>query len=251
MQIRITTALPVRHHHKSRSQEATMRNNRRTAVMMAVVPALAAASMAVAASPAEAATHPKITTTARVGYVVDGDTIRLANGAYVRVIGIDTPERGDCGYGKATRHAKKVLGSRVRLVNPASVKDRDKYGRLLRYVETLGGRDLGLAQIKDGARARYDGRDGYQRHPRQGRYHNADAHHTNYRCGGGGGGSQPYWGYWPISTYRCPASAPIKGNESSMIYHMPGQAYYAVTTPEYCFKTQAAARWYGFRPAKV
>jgi endonuclease YncB( thermonuclease family) len=223
------------------------------AVMAAAVPvlALASASVAVAASPADAATARTSTTTARVGYVVDGDTIRLANGAYVRVIGIDTPERGDCGYRKATQHAKDVLGSRVRLINPASVNDRDKYGRLLRYVQTLGGRDLGLAQINDGARARYDSRDGYQWHPRQARYHDADARHANYRCGGGGTSSQPYWGYWPISTYRCPASAPIKGNESSMIYHMPGQAYYAVTTPEYCFKTQAAARWYGFRPAKV
>ena len=229
-----------------------MRSRKRKAVMMAVVPALAVASVsvAVAASPADAATHRSSASTARLGYVIDGDTIRLANGAYVRVIGIDTPERGDCGYGKATQHAKNVLGSRVRLINPASVKDRDKYGRLLRYVQTLRGRDLGLAQINDGARARYDSRDGYQWHPRQGRYHYADAHHANYRCGGGGG-SQPYWGYWPISTYRCPAWAPIKGNESSMIYHMPGQAYYAVTSPEYCFKTQAAARWYGFRPAKV
>jgi endonuclease YncB( thermonuclease family) len=212
-----------------------------------------AAPLAVAAAPAQAdaATVPSGATTARVGYVVDGDTIRLANGAYVRVIGIDTPERGDCGYAKATQHAKNMLGNRVRLINPASVNDQDKYGRLLRYVQTLGGRDLGLAQIKDGARARYDSRDGYQWHPRQGRYHYADAHHANYRCGGGGGSSHSYRAYWPISTYRCPASAPIKGNESSMIYHMPGQAYYAVTTPEYCFKTQAAARWYGFRAAKV
>jgi len=212
-----------------------------------------AAPLAVAAAPAQAdaATVPSGATTARVGYVVDGDTIRLANGAYVRVIGIDTPERGDCGYAKATQHAKKMLGNQVRLINPASVNDQDKYGRLLRYVQTLGGRDLGLAQIKDGARARYDSSDGYQWHPRQGRYHYADAHHANYRCGGGGGSSHSYRAYWPISTYRCPASAPIKGNESSMIYHMPGQAYYAVTTPEYCFKTQAAARWYGFRAAKV
>jgi len=212
-----------------------------------------AAPLAVAAAPAQAdaATVPSGATTARVGYVVDGDTIRVANGAYVRVIGIDTPERGDCGYAKATQHAKNMLGNQVRLINPASVNDQDKYGRLLRYVQTLGGRDLGLAQIKDGARARYDSRDGYQWHPRQGRYHYADAHHANYRCGGGGGSSHSYRAYWPISTYRCPASAPIKGNESSMIYHMPGQAYYAVTTPEYCFKTQAAARWYGFRAAKV
>ena len=154
------------------------------AVMMAVVPALAvaSASVVVAASPADATTHRSSATTARVGYVVDGDTIRLANGAYVRVIGIDTPERGDCGYGKATQHAKNVLGSRVRLINPASVKDRDKYGRLLRYVQTLRGRDLGLAQINDGARARYDSRDGYQWHPREHLYRNTAATPADGSC---------------------------------------------------------------------
>ena len=160
----------------------------KTFVLGLVATLTIAAPLAVAAAPAQAdaATVPGSATTARVGYVVDGDTIRLADGAYVRVIGIDTPERGDCGYAKATQHAKNVLGSQVRLINPASVNDHDKYGRLLRYVQTLGGRDLGLAQIKNGARARYDSRDGYQWHPRQGRYHYADAHHANYRCGGGG-----------------------------------------------------------------
>ncbi len=39
--------------------------------------------------------------TARLGYVVDGDTIRLANGQYVRLIGIDTPEQGRPYYGAA------------------------------------------------------------------------------------------------------------------------------------------------------
>jgi endonuclease YncB( thermonuclease family) len=35
---------------------------------------------------------------APVNYVVDGDTIRLRSGVYVRLIGIDTPETGECGY---------------------------------------------------------------------------------------------------------------------------------------------------------
>ena len=33
-----------------------------------------------------------------VDYVVDGDTIRLGSGTYVRLIGIDTPEVGECGF---------------------------------------------------------------------------------------------------------------------------------------------------------
>ena len=111
----------------------------------------------------------------RVGYVVDGDTIRLANGRYVRLIGIDTPERGRPYYRAAKRHLDRLVEGRVRLVNPASTDDRDHYGRLLRYVRD-GGRDTGLAQIRKGyAHARYDSRDGYDWHPSQSTYRRADA----------------------------------------------------------------------------
>lgn len=116
---------------------------------------------------------------ARVAYVVDGDTIRLANGHYVRLIGIDTPERGRPYYLAAKRHLDRLVGGRVRLVNPASTEDRDHYGRLLRYVRD-GGRDAGLAQIRRGyAHARYDSRDGYAWHPMQPTYRRTDAHVRN------------------------------------------------------------------------
>ena len=55
----------------------------------------------------------------------------------------------------------------------------------------------------------------------------------------------------PISKWNCPAWAPIKGNRSSMIYHMPGQRFYTRTAPERCFSTEAAARNAGYRKAKV
>ena len=55
----------------------------------------------------------------------------------------------------------------------------------------------------------------------------------------------------PSSAWNCPAWAPIKGNASSMIYHMPGQRFYKATKPEECFRTQAAARSAGYRKAKV
>jgi endonuclease YncB( thermonuclease family) len=115
----------------------------------------------------------------RVEYVVDGDTIRLANGKYVRLIGIDTPERGRPYYLAAKRHLDRLVNGRVRLVNPASVDDRDHYGRLLRYVHD-GGRDTGLAQIRRGyAHARYDSLDGYDRHPRQATYRRTDGSTKN------------------------------------------------------------------------
>lgn len=117
---------------------------------------------------------PTPTHAATVDYVVDGDTIRLQSGAYVRLIGIDTPEVGECGYRAAKRKLDKWVGGQARLVNPDSVDNSDHYGRLLRYVHDSG-RDAGLSLIKLGlAKARYDSQDGYDRHPRQAKYRRAD-----------------------------------------------------------------------------
>ncbi|UUT35850.1 sunset domain-containing protein [Microbacterium elymi] len=55
----------------------------------------------------------------------------------------------------------------------------------------------------------------------------------------------------PASLWNCPSWAPIKGNASSMIYHMPGQRFYNATQPEDCFRTETAARAAGYRKAKV
>ena len=133
------------------------------------VGAVAAAVVAVGAP-----TAPALAGVADVDYVVDGDTIRLDSGKYVRFIGIDTPEKGQCGYRKAKRRLDGWIGSKARLSNPKSVQDKDKYDRLLRYVRAAG-RDTGLALIRKGlARARYDGRDGYDHHPRQKQYRRAD-----------------------------------------------------------------------------
>jgi hypothetical protein len=54
----------------------------------------------------------------------------------------------------------------------------------------------------------------------------------------------------PVSKDDCPDWAPIKGNESSHIYHLPTGASYYVTDPEVCFATEAAAQADGYRAAK-
>ena len=136
--------------------------------------------------------------------VVDGDTIDLGNGQTVRLVGIDTPERGECGSQRASDNlARLVLGKHVRLA--MSDEDTDRYGRLLRYVD-VGSVDAGLSQIKRGyAIARYDSRDGYGFHPREPRYIKADAASKQYTCSkakpaplvGGGGGADCMTGYSP------------------------------------------------------
>ena len=51
------------------------------------------------------------------------------------------------------------------------------------------------------------------------------------------------------SGWNCPSWALIKGNASSMIYHLPGGASYTRTNPEECFATESAAQRAGYRRA--
>ncbi|MGC4154463.1 MAG: thermonuclease family protein [Propionicimonas sp.] len=107
--------------------------------------------------------------------VVDGDTIRTEAGT-VRIIGIDAPERGECGHQEASATIEKLLapGDLVWLELPPGQNDRDRHGRLVRFVTTESGVDVGLAQLEAGnAVARYDSTDGYPEHPREAAYHAA------------------------------------------------------------------------------
>lgn len=107
--------------------------------------------------------------------VVDGDTVTTSAGT-VRLIGIDTPEFGECGHEAASRTLRGLVavGDAITLRHPPGENDADRYGRLLRYVETAASVDLGLAQLQAGnAVARYDSTDGYPAHPREAAYHAA------------------------------------------------------------------------------
>ncbi|MEA1048408.1 thermonuclease family protein [Lamprobacter modestohalophilus] len=88
---------------------------------------------------------------AYVSRVVDGDTIRVDLAGIdepVRLIGIDTPERGECFYDEATvRLSDLVLGTNVQLEQ--DVSDRDRYDRLLRYVY-LNGDDINYRMVREG-----------------------------------------------------------------------------------------------------
>ena len=92
---------------------------------------------------------------ATVTRVIDGDTIdaRLASGRKerVRLIGIDTPERGTCYAAEATSAATSLaLGKRVKLVTDPTQARRDRYDRLLAYVVLPGGVDLARTLIARG-----------------------------------------------------------------------------------------------------
>ncbi len=70
---------------------------------------------------------------ARVVKVIDGDTILLDSGEKVRLLGIDAPERGEACYEEAKTMLEKLVLNRT-VTLERDLRDRDKYGRLLRYV---------------------------------------------------------------------------------------------------------------------
>ena len=194
--------------------------------------------------------------------VVDGDTIWASRDGVsrkIRLIGIDTPESGQCGYTESTRNLRAIIGGQRVTLTAGARDDVDRYGRLLRYVD-VNGVDAGLRQIKQGfAVARYDSRDGYGTHAREAAYIRADAASPRAACaqpgtgGAGAGAGSALTGSWPLAgdQHPCPQSRPVKGNEDSMIAHEPGDRYYNVTNPEQCFATMSDAEAAGFRPAKV
>jgi endonuclease YncB( thermonuclease family) len=138
-----------------------------------------------AIGPADAASSKVSWSSAKVIRWKDGDTVVTTKGT-IRLIGVDTPEDGQCGAAKATRLAKRAApaGSIVLLGNPKSVIDKDAYNRSLRFVVAKSSAvDIAAKQIRNGSKARYDSRDGYDWHPRQSKYRKLDSAHRNYRCG--------------------------------------------------------------------
>jgi len=124
-------------------------------------------------------------TTWTVIKIIDGDTVDIRSNSgteeRVRVIGIDTPERGECGFTEASIALSQLtLNQQVSLVAGAR-DDRDQHDRILRYLD-IGSTDAGLKQIEAGlAIAKYDSRDGYGRHDREKVYVAADAA-TEHLC---------------------------------------------------------------------
>ncbi len=96
----------------------------------------------------------------KVVKVVDGDTLvveRNGREDKVRLIGVDTPElkhprkEVECFAIEASKKAKDLLlGKRVKLADDPSQYDKDRYGRLLRYVYLPDGIFVNELLIKEG-----------------------------------------------------------------------------------------------------
>ncbi len=98
-------------------------------------------------------------TTYPVTTVVDGDTIKVEiNGKIetVRIVGINTPETVDprrpieCFGAQASQKLRELLiGKKVSLQTDITQSDRDRYGRLLRFI-FLESEDVGLKMLREG-----------------------------------------------------------------------------------------------------
>lgn len=95
-----------------------------------------------------------------VSEVIDGDTIKVYAGSgieTIRLIGINAPEKSspyreeECFGVEASAEADKMLsGSKVFLEADPMVSDKDKYGRLLRYVFMPDGRFVNAELVAGG-----------------------------------------------------------------------------------------------------
>lgn len=94
--------------------------------------------------------------------IVDGDTFVIrydGEPTKVRILGIDTPERGELGYDEATNALQSFVDAaggtvRLRLSGP---RKRDNFGRLLAEVYA-GCVDVGAAMLESGLADRYGDR---------------------------------------------------------------------------------------------
>ncbi|MBI2663761.1 thermonuclease family protein [Candidatus Woesearchaeota archaeon] len=78
--------------------------------------------------------------------VVDGDTFIVSGGEYVRLIGIDAPEKSQEGYHEAADFLRQFEGKAVMLEQEGA--DRDRYGRLLRHA-FVGNQSLAVALLQN------------------------------------------------------------------------------------------------------
>jgi endonuclease YncB( thermonuclease family) len=95
---------------------------------------------------------------ATVTKIVDGDTLRVvledATEAAVRIRGLDCAEMDDTGkeaeaQAAASALSELVLGKEVKLVGTGAELEKDRYGRLLAYVD-FDGNDAGYTLVKRG-----------------------------------------------------------------------------------------------------
>ena len=113
----------------------TSKLNRPTITVLIAIAALAAGFALGVAYKTTA--NPCDMDTGTVASVIDGDTIQLSNGKHVRYLGIDAPEADEYLGPEATLKNRQLV-ERKKVQLQKGITNRDKHGRLLRYVYSDG-----------------------------------------------------------------------------------------------------------------
>lgn len=205
--------------------------------------------------------------------VADGDTITVAvagTDERVRLIGIDAPEISgpvECFGPEAAVFAHSLLtGTSVELVADPTQDDRDRNGRLLRYVALPEGTDVSATLVAGGYAFEYT----YDKpYARQNHYRDQEAAAraqtiglwSPATCDGRGGRTGAAAATTTASAASTAQASPeacaIKGNinrKGEKIFHLPGDASYAATVisgdrGERYFCSVAEAETAGWRAA--
>lgn len=198
----------------------------------------------------------------RVTAVVDGDTFKVKLGTKtetVRIIGIDTPETKDprkpvqC-YGKeASKKLTTLLRGKTVTLEKNPGDEKDKYGRLLRYV-SLKGKDIGAGMIEGGYAfsykifphprlEAYNGLEQKARDSNKGLWDNVCQYSTSNSSTSSAKSQSKATASSVASSVPATSSCVIKGNISSTkekIYHIPGCGSYEKTVID----ASAGERWF-------
>ncbi|MEK6913632.1 MAG: thermonuclease family protein [Nanoarchaeota archaeon] len=80
--------------------------------------------------------------------IIDGDTIVVENNTHIRLLGINTPEKGEKYYNEAGNFLKELISNKTIRIEYG--KERyDKYKRTLAYV-IFDGKNINIEQIRNG-----------------------------------------------------------------------------------------------------
>jgi micrococcal nuclease len=80
--------------------------------------------------------------------VIDGDTVVITGGERVRLLGIDTPEKGEFYYKEAKARLEQLAEKKEVFVEKER-DDKDKYDRLLRYI-FINNTNINLKLVEEG-----------------------------------------------------------------------------------------------------
>ena len=208
--------------------------------------------------------------------ISDGDTLRVTLGEVstrVRLLNIDTPETHhpskpvECMGPEATAALKSMISPGDTVVLRYDRRLYDRYDRLLAGVYADGVLlNAEMARLGYGEPAVFDGNDRFLPEV-EAAWEQARANGVGRCSGDCGAAAEPIPEAAPAPAPEaapaagdagpvrgadsvCPDSHPVKANDNSGIYHMPGQQHYGKTNARNCYASAAAAQADGYRAAR-